>query len=154
MSSNERKAMARRTTVISEEEMTPDVTPDSDLVTKAPDDWEFETVIEESPTHVIFDEVGDVFVGQFVDRVTITPDNKDIEPFDLFRFRGRDGELYAVNTSSKLDKGMDKVKPDSWVRITLIKTIPSRKGNDFKDFRVEVKTGGNTEVPTSPSITG
>jgi len=130
--------MAKRTAVINPEEMADEVMPDTSLVSAAPDDWEFETIIEESPTHVVFDTEGDVFVGQYVDRVTIEPESGK-DPFDLFRFRGRDGELYAVNPSGKLDKGMSAVKAGDWVRLTLIKFIPSTKGNPFKDFRVEVK---------------
>lgn len=126
-------------TVIDPEDMREEVLPDVDLISTAPDDWEFETVIEESPTQVIFDTEGDRFIGQFVDRVTITPETAGKEPFDLFRFRGQDGELYAINPSGKLDKGMSVVKTGDWVRITLIKFIPSNKGNDFKDFRVEVR---------------
>lgn len=137
--------------VTDENELAPEVMPDDDtaILTEAPDDWEFETVIEESPTHVIFNKIGDRFIGQFVGRVTVTPENPpDLDPssklykapFDLFHFRGQDGELYAVNTSGKLDKQFDElVKPNDWVRLTLIKTIASSKGNDFKDFRVEVR---------------
>ena len=131
--------MAKRVTAINPEQMAEDITPDIDLVSTAPDDWEFETVIEESPTHVVFDTIGDVFIGQYVNRVTIEPTTPGKDPFDLFTFRGRDGELYAVNPSGKLDQGMVRVKAGDWVRITLIKFIPSTKGNDFKDFRVEVK---------------
>lgn len=139
--------------VVNPEEMAAngEVMPDVDMVSTAPDDWEFETVIEESPTHVIFDTPGDVFVGQFVERITITPENPPgidpdsklyKSPFDLFTFRGRDGVLYAINPSGKLDKAMDVVKPGDWTRITLVKHIPSSKGNDFKDFRVEVRKAG------------
>jgi len=133
-------AKPKTQTVINPEELNGEVSPDIDLISSAPDDWEFETIIEESPTHVVFDSVGDVFIGQFVDRVTIVPETAGKDPFDLFRFRGRDGELYAVNPSGKLDKGMEAVKAGEWVRLTLIRFIPSTKGNDFKDFRVEVKT--------------
>lgn len=138
--------MVRKTTVVEPEQMAEEVNPDIDMVSTAPDDWEFETVVEESPTHVVFDTVGDVFIGQFQARITIThevPVDKDhpdgINAFDLFTFRGQDGELYAVNTSGKLDKGMEKVSEGDWVRLTLTKFIPSKKGNDFKDFRVEVR---------------
>lgn len=137
-------AKPRTQQVVDAQELHGEVTPDVDLVSTAPDDWEFKTVIEESPTGVVFDTVGDVFIGQFVDRITITPDKPEKgeakDPFDLFRFRGRDGELYAINPSGKLDRGMSVVNAGDWVRITLIKLIPSSKGNDFKDFRVEVKS--------------
>lgn len=136
----------RTTAVVEPEQMAEEIQPDMDLISVAPEDWEFETVIEESPTHVTFDTIGDVFIGQFVDRITITPEKPEKgeakDPFDLFRFRGRDGVLYAVNPSGKLDKGMDAVNKGDWVRITLVQLIPSNKGNDFKDLRVEVRVGG------------
>lgn len=132
-------AKPKTQTVIDPEEMSPHTDPDIDMVSTAPDDWEFETIIQESPIQVIFDTEGDVFIGQFIERITITPETAGKDPFDLFTFRGRDGELYAVNPSGKLDKGMDVVKKGDWVRLTLIKFIPSNKGNDFKDFRVEVR---------------
>jgi hypothetical protein len=131
--------MARKQTAINTEDLNEEATaPNVDVLSTAPDDWEFETIIEESPTGIVFDTVGDCFIGQYLDRVTIEPENGK-DPFDLFRFRGFDGGLYAVNPSGKLDKGMSTVKEGDWVRITLIKFIPSNKGNDFKDFRVEIK---------------
>jgi len=140
-------AKPRTQTVVDPQEMAGEVMPDDmDLISTAPEDWEFETVAEESPTHVLFDTVGDVFIGQYQARITIehtVPVDKDhpegINRFDLFTFRGRDGVLYAVNTSGKLDEAMKEVDSGQWVRLTLIKFIPSKKGNDFKDFRVEVK---------------
>jgi len=139
-------AKPRTQTVVNPEELNGEVNPDIDLISSAPEDWEFETVAEESPTHVLFDTVGDVFVGQFKGRITIehtVPVDKEhpngVNTFDLFTFRGQDGELYAVNTSGKLDDAMSVVKEGAWVRLTLVKFIPSKKGNDFKDFRVEVK---------------
>jgi hypothetical protein len=112
---------------------------DETLLTTAPDEWEFETVAEESAIRVIMEDPGDVFIGQYVGTEHVEPDNGKDDPFDLFTFRGRDGRLYSMNQSYKLTKAMDKVSPDQWVRITLVKEIPSSKGNPVKDYRVEVK---------------
>lgn len=111
----------------------------------APTDWDFETVADESPTTVIFDKVGDVFLGLYkgtehivtgkIDEQTGKP-----EEFDRFVFRGRNGELYAINQSYKLDATFEDIKPETWVRITYVKDIPTnRKLNPLKDFKVDVR---------------
>lgn len=112
-------------------------TPD---VSTVPSDWEFETIAEESATVIIFDTVGDQFVGQYKGIEHIDPEKEDVEAFDRFLFTGRDGVIYAVPQSYKLDKAMEIVKPDQWVRITYVKDIPTgRKLNPMKDFVVEVR---------------
>lgn len=112
----------------------------ANLVSEAPDEWEFETLVEESPTMVIFDTVGDVFVGQYVGIEHIDPDNGKDEPFDRFNFRARDGELYALNSSYQLVDALKKVDPGTWVRVTYIKDIPTKRGlNPMKDFRIDVR---------------
>ena len=113
-----------------------DVTPD----VSAPSEWEWETVVEESATTVIFDTVGDQFVGLYTGSEHIDPDNGKDEPFDRFVFQGRDGELYAVNKSFKLETAMQDIDPGQWVRITYVKDVPTGRGlNPMKDFRVDVR---------------
>lgn len=117
---------------------------DTTLLTTAPDDWEFETVSEESPIGVILDKPGECFIGMFTGQETIKTDvpfnaEGDTE-FDVFVFRGRDGRRYSMPQSYNLSKAMDKVQAGSWVRITLMTEIETRRGqNPMKDFRVEVK---------------
>lgn len=122
---------------------------DTTLLTTAPDDWEFETVAEESATTVILEDEGDQFIGQYVgqDKIefeAIDQETKEVktETFERFVFRARDNRLYAMNKSYKLDEAMSKVQPEQWVRITLVKNIETKRGlNPMKDFRVEVKRG-------------
>lgn len=119
------------------EETTPDVS-------SVPSDWEFETIAEESPTVIIFDTIGDQFIGQYKGIEHIDPSvgnpETDTEAFDRFLFTGRDGNPYAVPMSYKLNTAMEKVKPEQWVRITYVKDIPTgRKLNPMKDFVVEVR---------------
>src|SRR6266511_1664922 len=86
-----------------------------DLVSTAPDDWKWETTMEESPTTVIFDSFGDVF-------------------------KGRDLARYAVNKSYKLSQAMDKIDVGSWVKITYVKNIETSRGlQPMKDFQVDVR---------------
>jgi hypothetical protein len=115
---------------------------DTELLTTAPDDWEFETVSDESPTRVIFDTPGDTFIGQYqgIEHIEQPPDDRGVDQsFDLHTFRGRDGSLYAVNDSYKMKTAMADIKPDTWVRLTYVKDIPSNKGNPMKDIKVEAR---------------
>lgn len=107
----------------------------------APDEWEFETLVDESPTMIIFDTIGDQFVGQYVEKQHIDPDNGKDEPFDRFNFRARDGGLYGVNSSYQLVEALEKIEPHTWVRITYVKDIPTKRGlNPMKDFKIDVRT--------------
>jgi len=126
----------KRETATNEVESTVDVS-------TTPDGWEFETVQEESPTRVIFDTIGDQFIGQYIgdEHIDLPPDaeGKD-QSFDLFNFRGRDGERYAINKSYSLEQAMEKVNQGDWTRITYVKDVPTKRSlNPMKDFRVEVR---------------
>jgi len=113
-------------------------------VSTVPDDWEFETIAEESATGIVFDTIGDQFVGQYkgvehIDPGTVDGDGKS-KAFSRFLFMGRDGKPYAVPQSFKLNAAMEDVEDDQWVRITYVKDIPTgRDLNPMKDFRVEVR---------------
>lgn len=103
----------------------------------APDDWEFETV-SESASKIIFDKQGDVFVGQYEGIQHIVPADGS-EEFDLFVFRGTDGELYSINASYNLRTGMEKVETGQWCRITYVRDVDTRKGNPMKVYRIDVR---------------
>lgn len=101
-------------------------------------DWV--VVQEESPTRVLLDTVGDIFVGVYLGEEHVAPESEGQEPFSLFVFRGRDGELYALNQSYNLRKAMEKVAEGDLVRIQYYKDIPMSSGgrNPLKDFKVSV----------------
>lgn len=118
-------------------------TPEAD-VTESPIGWEWETVAEAAATRVVFDTIGDTFVGQFIgiDHIDREPSaNGEDQSFDLYNFRGRDGDLYAVNNSYSLQEPLSK--PDvigKWVRLTYIKDVKTgRKLNDMKSFQVDIR---------------
>lgn len=109
-------------------------------VSSAPDDWTWNVIVEESPTKVIFDTIGDVFIGQYMGPRTITPENGRDEPFTVLTFRGRDGGLYAVNTSYKLNDALEDVDLGTWVKLEYVADIETNRNlNPMKDFRVYVK---------------
>ena len=120
----------------------PNQTDDVVTTPDSPEDWNWETVQEESATRVIFDTIGDEFIGQFKGSEHVTPDKSEdvAEEFDLFIFLGTDGERYAVNHSYSLVKAMEKVSFDDWTRIKYTKDLPTKRGlNPMKDFRVDVR---------------
>jgi hypothetical protein len=102
-----------------------------------PSETEWETVAEASPTRVIFDTIGDEFVGTYKGVTHIDPDNGKDDPFDVLVFEGTDGELYSMS-GTKLMKEFSKIEPGRLARITYVKDLPSGKGNPFKDFKVEL----------------
>lgn len=113
---------------------------DETLLTTAPEDWEFETVSEESPIGVVLENPGDTFIGQFDGDMTISPENGKDDAFEVFLFIGRDERRYSMSKSYKLNAGMAAVSKGQWVRITLVKEIETGRGlNSMKDFRIEVK---------------
>lgn len=109
---------------------------------ESPDDWDWTNVAEESAIRVVFDTIGDVFVGQYVgvDHVKAEKDGKDAS-FDLYVFRGQDGKLYALNQSFKLVQAMDQVSEGTWVRVTYVADVPTKQPQPMKDFRVDVRNG-------------
>lgn len=130
--------MARRNgTADTEEQYQTDDTAEYQIDESALPGGSWETVIEESPTVVVFDTIGDQWVGQYLGEQHIVPENGD-EPFDRFLFRGQDGDLYAVNKSYKLN--FENIPVNSWCRLTYMKNIPTgRKLNPMKDIKVEVR---------------
>jgi len=112
-----------------------------------PENWNWETVQEESATRIIFDTIGDEFIGQYKGSEHIAPEKEGSEEFDLFRFIGFDGNPYAVNHSYSLVTAMKKVEIDEWVRITYTKDLATKRSRDdesgdvspMKDFRVDVR---------------
>lgn len=106
------------------------------------DESEWETIERESATKVEFDTVGDVFVGQFIEVQKVAPENGK-EPFDLLIF-GRDGEIYSITPSFKLQNAMGNLMPGDWVRITYVGDVQTGNGlNPMKNFRVERRTTPN-----------
>ncbi len=114
---------------------------DYSFLTNAPEDWEFETVVDKAAMLYEFDTIGDVFIGQFEGVDHIVPDNGDPE-FDRYNFRGRDGELYCINPSYKIQGAQEDElwNKGDWVRMTYVADIPTKRGlNPMKDIKIEVR---------------
>jgi hypothetical protein len=100
---------------------------------------EWTTVADETPAHVVFDTPGeDVFIGKFIEKRTLTPNPE--QSWDQYVFRGTDDELYGINSSYSLAKGMEAVQPGQMVRITYVKNVDVGRPSPMKDFKIEVKS--------------
>lgn len=120
----------------------PEIDPNAD-VTESPEGWDWETHAEGAPTNVIFDTIGDTFIGKKEGErhVEREPNAKgEDQSFDLYLFRGRDGEMYSINQSYALVEALGDVTDGTWVRIKYIKDIPTaRNQSPMKDFKVDVR---------------
>lgn len=82
-----------------------------------------------------------VLTGQFVEKITITPENAD--PFDLFKFALEEtGELVTVPSNYTVAHELSKMKDEdtdfetTLIRITYLGSSIV-KGKPFKKFRIE-----------------
>ena len=130
------------TRAVAQNVSTPEFDENAD-VTASPEDWNWETVAKEAPTKIIFDTIGDVFVGKYVGKEHIErePDaeGKD-RSFWLHKFEGRDGDVYSVNDSFDLNEKMAEDMIGKWVRLTYLKDVKTERGlNAMKSFRVDVR---------------
>ena len=143
--------MARNAGKIDE---TPEVAVDTEdavdmtLLTTAPEEWEFETVIDEVPTRIKFETPGESVILQYVRKEHVDQpvdrEGKD-QSFDLLIWKGRDGKPYSLNVSYKLDQAMEFVKPEDWCRLTYVKDVPTaRNQNPMQDIKVERRVGGTS----------
>ena len=100
------------------------------------------TVSQEAPTMVIFDTIGDEFIGQYIGPEYIDlpkPDDKGKTNFRQDTFTGTDGELYGINPGYDLSKALDKVQPGLWAKITYLKDIDTGQPAPMRSFRVQTR---------------
>lgn len=107
---------------------------------EASQDEGWETVSDESPTRIIFDTIGDQFIGTYLGHELID-DPAGGEPFDYIMIRGTDGHLYSASAGYKLKDAFESVNEGDLVRITYVKDVDMGKEgrNPMKDYKVDVK---------------
>lgn len=107
-------------------------------------DWdavEWETAVPETGDQIVFDTIGDEFVGLYHGKREVPVTEKDGREtsFLILMFTGTDGKPYQTNAGWKLEAGFQGIEPQSIVRITYVKDVDTgHKANPMKDFRVEV----------------
>ena len=122
----------------------PDTTSVEALMAAANSSEEWDTVVDEAPIRIIMDAIGDCFIGDYEGELhipaeqNITKDKPEGEAFDLIIFRGLDGKPYALNKSVKLERAFEAIDMGTRVRVTLMKEIPTDRGNPMKDYKVDV----------------
>ena len=113
------------------------------------DELTFETVVEESGAPILFENIGDVFVGMYLGAVEIRPTENDEDSFLQHKFRDSAGAVRVINGGYKLNVGLETVESDTVVRITRAADVPmSDPGrNPMKDYRIEAAKGST--APTT-----
>jgi hypothetical protein len=101
-------------------------------------DWDsvqWQTVVEEAGLQIVFNAIGDEFVGQFNGaRHAMNGDDE----FTILTFRGTDGEAYQTNAGWKLREGFSDIPAGSIVRIKYVKDVETGGPSPMKDFRIDV----------------
>lgn len=96
---------------------------------------EWETAAEEAPTRVVFDTIGDVFLGFYQGTNEVKMD--DGTSFTQYLFRGSDGVLYAINESYKIKQGMANVPEGHETRVEYVKDVDTGRPSPMRDFRIQ-----------------
>jgi len=104
-------------------------------------DWNkvsWDTVIQETGDQIVFDTVGDQFVGLYTGKREVTLD--DGQKFTLLTFMGPGMKRYQTNAGWKLENGFldAEIKRGDIVRVTYVQDIDTGRPSPMKDFRVEV----------------
>lgn len=107
-----------------------------------PEDAEWETTEQESGQKLSFTNVGEQFVGTFVETALIEPENG--ESFTQQRFRTPEGELYSFNGGFKVNRGLESAVPGDLVRITYMGEVDTGQPSPMKDYKVELSRKKST----------
>lgn len=123
------------------------------MAKQAPESEEWVTHTEETPDQIVFDTIGDFFVGTFTGTNEIDTVDKNDKPvnFTQLLFRGEQagnansgekedlgGGPYVINAGHQLRTAFEKIKPETRTRITFVKEINVGQPTPMKDFRIDV----------------
>lgn len=118
-------------------------TKDTQKVTVENDGWT--TVVDESPTQIKFDTLGDVFTGIKTGQKTLQS-AKEKEDFTIYLFRAQgmseagidDGEVCSVTESFKLRELAD-IPDGTMTRITYVKDVEIGRQQPMKDYTIQTR---------------
>lgn len=104
---------------------------------------QWETAVPETGDQIIFDTIGDVFIGKYLGSRWVDIEATAKEPasrFKILMFTGTDGKPYQINSGWKLESAFEStcVPEQSIVRITYVKNVDTGRKDPMKDYRVEV----------------
>lgn len=117
---------------------------------KAPETtWTTVSTGEAEPeTKIVFDSIGDEFVGVYLGMRVVDPQDITEKPYQQARFQGvgsDEGTVYFTNAGFSLRAGLRDVRKGSLVRLTWESELDTGQSSPMKVFRVEVgKLSRNT----------
>ena len=102
---------------------------------------QWETAVPEIGDQIVFDTIGDVFIGLYLGTRSVLAEPDDPKSvFKVLMFTGVDGKPYQINAGWKLESAFDSanVPERAIVRITYVKDVDTGRKDPMKDYRVEV----------------
>lgn len=114
---------------------------DKQMAAFRPEEVVWETAVPETGDQIVFDTIGDVFIGLYLGSRTALADEYDPKSeFTILMFTGVDGKPYQANAGWKLKSAFESatVTEGSIVRITYVKDLDTGRKDPMKDYRVEV----------------
>lgn len=103
---------------------------------------QWETAVPETGDQIVFDTIGDQFIGLYLGMRSVTVEEKDgrESEFKVLMFTGVDGKPYQINAGWKLESAFESaaVPERAIVRITYVKDVDTGRNDPMKDYRVEV----------------
>lgn len=107
-----------------------------------PSQFEFTTVHEEAGDQIVFDTIGDEYIGEYMGPEVIEFTNKkgEDESFTQLKFRDPHG-VKVVNAGYELRKAFEKIEPGTITRVKYVKDVRiSGQESPMKSFRVDEAT--------------
>jgi hypothetical protein len=128
-----------------------------DSVGYKPDDFTFETVHDEAGSQLIFEEIGDEYIGEYLGTDTITfmrPDeNGELQEESFLQLRFKDPEgPKALNAGYELAKYFTETPPQRGVIVRLIlanKVDMGKSKNPMLSFRIDIASPKNARSKQS-----
>lgn len=103
------------------------------------DGWVTVSEPEVDETKIVFDTIGDEFIGTYLGmRSIVNEDGK----FTQLRFKGigeAEGEIFFTNANYSLNKSFTKVRPGRVVRVTFVEEKDTGQDSPMRIFQVDVK---------------
>lgn len=110
--------------------------------------FEWENVHEESPDQIVFTEIGDTYIGEYLGQEVIDFTDKktgEADSFTQLRFRDPEG-LKVINAGYELLSAFKGIEPGTPVRVRYAKNVDVGQASPMKSYRVDAgRVRGNTK---------
>lgn len=101
--------------------------------------YEWDEVHEEAPDQIVWDTIGEVYIGTYTGQESIDPkDPKDPDKrFIQLKFRDNEGAK-VINAGHELRTAFAEIPTGSLVRIEYVKDVEVKQAAPMKSFNVKV----------------